>query len=86
MCKWIFIPNIKLRTNRFYFLYLPIPTDVYTILIKLYGYSKFNSSLKVSHALQTKLTEISVIRYFHVTITFIEKIRKRVRREKNEVH
>lgn len=57
-----------------------------TILIKLYGYSKFNSSLKVSHALQTKLTEISVIRYFHVTIIFIEKIRKRVRREKNEVH
>lgn len=76
MCKSIFIPNFKLRMNRFYFLYLPTPTDVYTIVIKLYGYARFNFSLKVSHALRRKLTEISVIRYFHVTIIFIEKIGK----------
>ena len=51
MCKSIFIPNFKLRMNRFYLLYLSTPTDVYTIVIKLYSYAKFNSSLKVSHAL-----------------------------------
>lgn len=81
MCKSIFIPNFKLRTNRFYFLYLSTPTDVYTIVIKLYGYARFNFSLKVSRALQTKLTEISVTRYFHVTIIFIGKIRKCVRKK-----